>query len=465
MGSPNSSSLKILYVCQVAPATDLPPSTTTRLTLPLTFFDARFFRFPPAERVYFYKLAESPLFFQSEILPTIKLSLSQTLLHFLPLAGHLTWPSDSSKPVIVYTPNDVVLLTVSESSADFDRLTSNEILEVAEPRQYIPELIISETMASIIALQITLFSNRGFSIGIAMNHSVVDGKTASMFLKAWAHICKTKSISLLPELTPSFDRSAIKDPNELEQFYLNQWKNIDSESNRRSVKLLPHLLGVSPNLSRATFNLTRERIEKLREIVFSYHKNQVTESKPTKNLHLSTVVVICAYLSVCAVKARGGDTNRKVYILVPVDCRSRLNPPIPSNYFGNCLYVLNTVAEARIFMEENGVAIIAEKLSDSIQGLETGKALFKEEKERHGRMRGEGAAVQKVGITGSPLFKYYEEDFGWGRPEKVEIVSIDRVNGVSLMDSRDGNGGVEIGMVLPRLEMESFASLFLQRLN
>ncbi|KAF2313672.1 hypothetical protein GH714_012669 [Hevea brasiliensis] len=438
----SANSVKILEVCQVAPAIKSGESATA-LSLPLTFYDIRYFRFPPAERLYFYKLtASSTTFFHSQILPLLKHALSQTLVHFLPLVGKLTWPSHSSKPIIVYAPNDAVSLTVAESCADFNRLVGNEIREVSESWPYVPELLASDAMASIIALQITLFPNKGFSIGIAMNHTALDGRSASMFLKAWAYICKQsdngKIIPLLPELIPSFDRASIRDPDGLEQFYLNQWRatpGLDSESNPLSVKFLSKILGVPHNLVRSTFQLSRESIQKIRENVLGYHQCRAG-LRSMEHLHLSTLVVACSYVS------------------EPRD------PSVPPNYFGNCLYVLDTVAEAGIFMEKNGVAIVAEKLSDSIKGLE--KGIFQGAKERHARLRAEGAEVQKIGITGSPKFKYYEEDFGWGRPEKVEIVSIDKVNGVSLMEDEDG---VEIGLVLPRHETEAFASLFLQGLH
>ena len=50
-------------------------------------------------------------------------------------------------------------------------------------------------------------------------------------------------------------------------------------------------------------------------------------------------------------------------------------------------------------------------------------------------------------------------DFGWGRPKKVELVSIDKTDAVSLMDSKNGGGAVEIGLALKKSQMEVFARL------
>ncbi|KAB5516481.1 hypothetical protein DKX38_027129 [Salix brachista] len=467
MASPNS--VKILEICKVTRAFDS-VDASTEFSLPLTYFDISWLKFPPAESLHFFKLNESssrPSLFHSEILPALKHSLSQTLGHFVPLAGHLTWPDNSSKPVIVYALNDALSLTVAESNANFDRFIGNEIREAAESLPYIPELHVTNTIASLLALQITFFPCKGFSIGIAIHHAVLDGRSVSMFLNAWAYLCKhnqnEKSPLLLPELRPSFDRTGVQDPFGLESVYLNQWEATiipGSELNSRSLKLMPNL-GVSSNLLRATFRLSREAINELKESVLRYHQ---AGSSPKKKLHLSTYVLTCAYVSVCLVKARGGDSARKVYHVCSVDCRGRVEPPLPPNYFGNCVAVHHIVAEAKAFMEENGVAIIAEKLSDLINGLENG--LFQGAKERLAMLRGLGQEVQKFGVAGSTRLGFYGLDFGWGNVEKVEITSIDRTTGFSVMEFGDvSSGGIEIGVVLVRQEMERFASLFVNGLK
>lgn len=48
-------------------------------------------------------------------------------------------------------------------------------------------------------------------------------------------------------------------------------------------------------------------------------------------------------------------------------------------------------------------------------------------------------------------------DFGWGKPLKLEMLSLVK-NSVCLIDSRDG--GVEVGIVLPKHIMDGFASIF-----
>ncbi|XVF07974.1 hypothetical protein REPUB_Repub06bG0185300 [Reevesia pubescens] len=119
--------MKILEVTRVTPSSNSADSAAAEFSLPLTFSDIFWFKLPPVERLFFYQLNElTPACFNSVILPKLKQSLSLTLLHYLPLAGNLKWPSNSPKPKIIYSPpNDGVALTVAESDADFNLLSSN----------------------------------------------------------------------------------------------------------------------------------------------------------------------------------------------------------------------------------------------------------------------------------------------------------------------------------------------------
>ena len=67
--------------------------------------------------------------------------------------------------------------------------------------------------------------------------------------------------------------------------------------------------------------------------------------------------------------------------------------------------------------------------------------------------------VRIIGVAGSPRFEAYSNDFGWGRPKKVEMASIDRTGAFCLSDSKNGDG-VEVSFVSNKRAMETFAYLF-----
>ncbi|KAI4346684.1 hypothetical protein L6164_007557 [Bauhinia variegata] len=214
---------KSLKVLQVSPVAPMPPKTTTSTTtttLPLSFFDVFWLRFPPVERIFFYEFPYPTTSFIDSILPKLEHSLSLTLQHYLPLAGNLTWPHDSPIPIISYVPGDAVSVTVAESDDDFNHITSSNLIDAMKFHPLMPSLAISHEKASVLALQITLFPNSGFSIGISTHHAVLDGKSSTSFLKSWAYICSNLTESsassppALPEnLTPFYERGVIKDPS------------------------------------------------------------------------------------------------------------------------------------------------------------------------------------------------------------------------------------------------------------
>ncbi|KAF8403410.1 hypothetical protein HHK36_011513 [Tetracentron sinense] len=64
------------------------------------------------------------------------------------------------------------------------------------------------TVAALLALQVTVFPNSGFCIGMAMHHADLDGQTTTRFQKLWATICRSGDSSLLPaECLPIYDRA------------------------------------------------------------------------------------------------------------------------------------------------------------------------------------------------------------------------------------------------------------------
>ncbi|KAF2313671.1 hypothetical protein GH714_012660 [Hevea brasiliensis] len=233
-----------------------------------------------------------------------------------------------------------------------------------------------------------------------------------------------------------------------------------------TLKLLPSY-GSPANPVRGTYELSREDLQKLRQKVLFQLEIEVPKENPdqTNPMHLSTFVLTFAYTVVSIVKARGLERNRKVMIGFTADCRARLEPPLPANYFGNCVGAYTDVTEAEVLMEENGLAFVAQSFSKLIKGL--GKGPYKGAKDSLERfLEMDPGTMEIFGVAGSPRFQVYESDFGWGRPKKVEITSIDRTNGsISMAESKDGSGGVEIGIVLKKNEMEIFDSLFINGLK
>ncbi|KAJ4900875.1 Phenolic glucoside malonyltransferase 2 [Raphanus sativus] len=448
----------IIEVARVTPAT-ASDSVPHSLKIPLTFFDLPWLLFSPVKRVFFYRHTESTHeHFNSFILPKLKLSLSLVLRNYLPLAGRITWAQNEPKPSIVVSQNDAVSVTIAETGADFSLLSGYGQRPVSELYNLLPELPVSDDSATVLSLQITLFPNQGFSIGVVTHHAVLDGKTSSTFIKAWAHICKQLesngiSSSLPENLTPSYDRSLINGVIGVDEKMIEMLRSLKGDATNTTRSLTPFPpKKLGDDVVLATAVLSEEDIEKLKERVQS-------ESSPTPShlLHLSTFVVAYAYAWTCLVKARGGSEERSVSLLAVGDFRHRVDPPLPATYFGNCVFPAGSYDHEAAEMSRFVAAV--EILSGLVKGLSSRKIETAAEAYAEA-FSFEKGSTQFGTVAGSARLKVYESDFGWGRPAKVDIVSIDQAEAIGMAERRDQSGGVEIGMCLKKTEMDIVLSIF-----
>ncbi|CAI0393492.1 unnamed protein product [Linum tenue] len=459
------STVKVVELSKVTP--EPPPSNP--FTLPLTFFDTFWIKLPPVERIFLYHLPDlSPSTFRTRLLPRLTRSLSFTLRHYLPVAGNLVWPSAAAVPVVLYSPGDGVSLAVAESTDDFDHISADGDREASDSLPYVPELHASDSAAAILSLQITLFPNRGFCIGVTSQHGILDGKTQSVFMKAWAHTCRqivgdggADFPPPLPEsLAPVFDRTGIVDSREIAVEYLDDWfrfrlnlPGMDPNPNPRSLELLWSLVDGDSKRLRATFDFSKERIKKLKE--------SLIPKFPNPN-YLSSFVLTLAHTQVCLVKAKGIRGGATMMGGFTADFRSRLEPPAPGNFFGNIVFPYEVALRGEEAGSEGGVAYAAGKIVEAIKEVEKGPMAG-----ARGRLARflfpESGQFEVIGVAGSPRLGMYGVDFGYGgRPRKVEVTSTARTGAISMAESRDGSGGVEVGIVLSKEEMDVFRAAFVQ---
>ena len=188
--------------------------------------------------------------------------------------------------------------------------------------------------------------------------------------------------------------------------------------------------------------MTRERIEKLKQLV--------TEEQ----LHTSTFCVTFAYIWVCLVKAEE-IKDEKVMLVINVECRShRLEPPVPISYFGNCVAYKFVVTEREKLEGKGGLAVAVKAIGEAIRSLETNGVLNGAEDWALTIIMMSSnsdsittSASRVYSTAGSPWFEVYKTNFGWGKPRKTDVVSIERTGAISLSDTRSGDG-VEIGFWL-----------------
>uniref|UniRef100_A0ACD5ZA01 Uncharacterized protein n=1 Tax=Avena sativa TaxID=4498 RepID=A0ACD5ZA01_AVESA len=432
----------VLERCQVSPS----PALAQPRSLPLTFFDLAFWGFPPVQRLFFYDHHHSakldvPSFLRRE-LPLFKASLAAALHRFYPLAGRLEreLPADGAgPPEVVCTDGDSVQLTLALCGHDFSDLAGDHPRDIATLRPLLPPL----PKHGVFAVQVTVFPGAGICVGTTLHHAVADGSSYAHFVKTWAAIHRHEAEVPPP---PLFDRGVVRDDAGLREAFVRDHRALAAAGNGR---LRDWDLGSrGDTVLLATFRFTDEVLRGL---------GWRAESESSAR-GCSPYALACGAAWAGIVHARGGTVGRQQFGFV-TGCRARSSPPVPGNYFGNCLGLCPVEVEVDETTELTP-ASASVSIWKVIEGLaEEGRAL----RDARGwvRLVRGSAAARAVTVAGSPkLGIYAAADMGvpWGRPRKVEIVSVERTGALALAE--DGAGGIEVGVALPRGEMEAFRAFY-----
>ncbi|XP_047940888.1 malonyl-coenzyme:anthocyanin 5-O-glucoside-6'''-O-malonyltransferase-like [Salvia hispanica] len=442
----------VIETCRIPP----PQGVAAELLLPLSFFDMSWLHTVPIYVLNFYNHTCSEAEFLNTIVPKLKHSLSLVLKHYLPVAGNILFPLDTaaSKPVLRYISGDTVALTVAVSGLDFDELVANHAREADQFYDLVPPpvpLIEEENykIAPVFSFQATLFPGRGICIGVNFQHTLCDWRSTVGFMKAWAAINKSGGDEVFATKTgPVFEKPDTEGSRRVNGMFWNEMKKIPFEP----AASLPQ----PTNRVRASFVLRQSDIRKL--------KNRILTARPGLD-RVSTLMVAAAYVWTALVKSHGSSAEGEEEVLyIPADARGRRNamfdPPVPVNYFGNCLGGGLVKMEQRKVAGEDGFVVAAEAIGDVIKAkILDGDELLKSPENRLGKMERREKVFGVLVVYGSPKFEFKEADFGWGVARKMMILSLDEDKYGMLM-SNSGDGGLVIDMSLPKERMESFASIF-----
>ncbi|XP_042038221.1 malonyl-coenzyme:anthocyanin 5-O-glucoside-6'''-O-malonyltransferase-like [Salvia splendens] len=184
-----------------------------------------FLQSDPTQRLIFFDFPCSILHFHQNILPSLKVSLSLTLTHFLPIAGNVVLPLNSGTPAIRCASGDSVSLIIAQSDQNLHYLTSHNQRIADHFYECVPELplatrFVDSVVFPVIALQITLFAGQGICIGITNHHAVADGSSIVNFVKSWG--CANRSgdgeafHQAVGRHFPVFDRNLVEDHGKLD---------------------------------------------------------------------------------------------------------------------------------------------------------------------------------------------------------------------------------------------------------
>ncbi|KAK6231591.1 hypothetical protein SCA6_001664 [Theobroma cacao] len=395
--------------------------------------------------VYFYKPNGSTNIFDTKVL---KESLSKILVPFYPIAGRLGYDENGRLEIICNAKG--VLFTEAESSSIIDDLVQ-DFTDGSKVPQLVPKIDCSGGISSypLLGLQVTTFKCGGISLGVAVQHTLLDGSSGLHFINSWANTVG----GLSPSIAPFLDRTLLRARNpptpkfhhvEFEPSPSLQTMFSTSES-QQSPK--PSIVSV--------FKITTDQLNTL--------KAKVNENS-NSNTKYSIYSILTAHIWRCATKARDLLEDQQLKLTMPVDGRNRLHPPLPPGYFGNVIIMATLVALAGDLLSESFIDTVKrihkilkemddEYLRSSIDYIEKAPDI------NVIRRGPQTMRCPNLSVNSWIWLPIHDADFGWGRPIFMRPANIVHEGKVYILPSPTKDGSVTLVTRLETSHMKLFGKL------
>ncbi|KAI8008369.1 Vinorine synthase [Camellia lanceoleosa] len=324
----------------------------------------------------------------------LKVSLSETLTRFYPLAGRLrdNFLVDCNDDGVDFVEARVINNFHLSNFLDRPTLKVIDHLAPPEPTDYYK--------TPLLLVQVSFFPCNGVVLTVKMSHKIADGFSVGIFMKGWSDIA----------------------------------------------------LGSPPDAIVPDFNAASSRFPPRDDIpIISFTFKNITQKKPTRVEVITALVWKCA---VAASRSRFGESPRPYALVGGVNMRSRLVPPMPKYSFGNIVGML----WAMLDNDDHDYESQATNLANLVCQLRKGSQESNDDtkiKEIASLRQVKGDDMEMYAHSSWCRFPMYETDFGWGKPTWVSPTDEDGPVGIALVDARDGEG-VEIWVNLFEEDMALF---------
>ncbi|KAK3132886.1 hypothetical protein QOZ80_6AG0529030 [Eleusine coracana subsp. coracana] len=290
------------------------------------------------------------------------------------------------------------------------------------------------------AVQVTELRD-GVFLGFAYNHALSDGTAFWAFINAWAETARARLLHTEAA------------PRVLTPPLLQRWLPEQDEGGG-AVVLLPYAdLEFLRRTARETPPppvLLRERMlhfspESLAALKDRARRDLLASGDAAGATAVTTFQALSSLLWRSVTRARRPDPDQPVVFRASVNCRGRLRPPLPPEYFGNSILAAST-----------GPVPASELLATRAHGRAAalvGRAVAAHSTDAFVRGRLVGAApsvaafrladANAMFVSSSPRFDMYGCDFGWGNPVAARSGKGNKYDGkVSLFPGREGGGSI-----------------------
>ncbi|CAI0459393.1 unnamed protein product [Linum tenue] len=371
-----------------------------------------------------------------------KTALSKLLVHYYPLAGRLTVVSREKLAVSCYEQGAVFV----EAEADFAMQDIEEMVR-RDPSKLV-DLVYDDGIhgnakplpqCPLLVAQVTKLKCGGFVLGTCISHCIGDGFTAMEVVNSWAEIARGLSISMLPNL----DKSSLlpRNPPRVE-FHHPEFTKIENRSSSAFNDFSKE------NMVHRVFHFNREFIKEL--------KSKAMEDGVLSKC--STFECLTTFIWIARSKALNMVGDQESKLMVPVNVREKMDPPLPKGYLGNGIAVACTISKARDLNNEPFSTTVG-LVQDAIKMVTNASVRSSIDcHELHGNVH--SFAHTMLATTWSRI-PFCTTDFGWGDAIFMAPVAlpVDEMVIFFQDNGKEHYGDMVVYVALPESTMETFQNL------
>ncbi|OVA20760.1 Transferase [Macleaya cordata] len=336
---------------------------------------------------------------ETNIISHLKVSLSETLDHFFPLAGRLaiTKHDDDDGTISVN-------INCNSAGAEFIHATADvTIADYPWPQLRSPHRC-------------------------SINHTICDGTSFWHFLNSWS------------EISRSGGSNHISRPTVFKRWFFENTNCPIRLPFSTDDEFIKNYTPPPPPVDGRVFHFTPENISKLKAKANLLVSDQANESSMISFLH-----VVLAHLWVAITRASCLDPNEETSYQLAIDNRTRLNPPLPESYFGNSVQAVIATAKVGELLER-GIELGTSLLNQVVKSHNDAaiRRFLVSWMEKPTMMIVFNGSVSTLVTVGSTKFNIYGNDFGWGQPIAVRSGFTNHGDGKTTVFAGRVEGSIDI---------------------
>ncbi|XP_028806891.1 uncharacterized acetyltransferase At3g50280-like [Neltuma alba] len=395
-------------------------------------------------------LKPSPLnspFSIDSLLHRLKHSLSLTLLHFYPLTGRLVTTRLPSYSIFVDCDNSDGARFIY---AALD-MTVSDILSPTDVPSVVQSFFDHDRAVNhdghalpLLSVQVTELTD-GVFIGCSMNHCLADGTSYWRFFNMWSEIFRAQDdnydsddvcipISHLPIHNRWFPEGCVPP-------IILPFKHHDEFISRFE----------APRLRERIFHFTAESIAKVK----------AKANQDSNTTDISSFQSLSALVWRCITRARSPPRDQKTICRLAANNRSRMEPPLPEEYFGNSIHAVAAETTSGELLEHD-LGWAAWKIHVAVANHDDKAVRELVKKWLEGPMVFQPARFfdpYSVIMGSSPRFDMYGNEFGMGKAVCVRSGYANKFDGkVTSYPGREGEGSIDLEMCLTPALMTALES-------